>query len=100
MEKPHPEMFLSASRALGLPPERLAMVGNHYYRDVEGARAVGMTAIWFHWNDRYPAPEASPAASYVAHDANSLAAAIDDWTATRHERALRRSSARGGTSPP
>jgi FMN phosphatase YigB (HAD superfamily) len=100
VEKPHPEMFLSASRALGLPPERLAMVGNHYYRDVEGACAVGMTAIWFHWNDRYPAPEASPAASYVAHDANSLAAAINDWSGAPYARALRPGPARGRTDGP
>ncbi len=44
-------MFVSTCKALDIPPERLAMVGNHYYRDVEGASQVGMTTMWFHWND-------------------------------------------------
>ncbi len=79
VEKPHELMFTSAAQALGLPLERLAMVGNHYYRDVEGASNAGMTAIWFHWNDRYPSPDATPAADYVATDAAALAAAIEQW---------------------
>jgi putative hydrolase of the HAD superfamily len=82
VEKPHESMFMTTSQALGLPPERLAMVGNHYYRDVEGARNVGMTAIWFHWNERYPYPDPAPAAHYVAHDAEGLSAVIDDWIAS------------------
>jgi FMN phosphatase YigB (HAD superfamily) len=81
VEKPHPSMFESASAGLGLPLERLAMVGNHYYRDIEGAGAVGMTAIWFHWNDRYPSPSSTPAADYIAADAWSLSEAIEGWIA-------------------
>ena len=66
VEKPHPAMFVSTCRALNLPPERMAMIGNHYYRDVEGANRVGMTTIWFHWNDRYPSPKVPSAADYIA----------------------------------
>ncbi|HUB69837.1 MAG TPA: HAD family hydrolase [Acidimicrobiales bacterium] len=79
VEKPHPAMFVSTCRALNLPPERMAMIGNHYYRDVEGANRVGMTTIWFHWNDRYPSPKVPSAADYIARDALELAAAIKDW---------------------
>jgi HAD superfamily hydrolase (TIGR01549 family) len=82
VEKPHKSMFTSASNALGLPPERIAMVGNNYKRDVEGACNAGMTAIWFHWNERYPAPASTPAAHYVAHDAAGLSEVIDDWIAS------------------
>lgn len=81
VEKPHRSMFLTAAEALGVPAARLAMVGNNYARDVVGARAVGMTSIWFNWNDRYPCPADTSAADYVARDASELAAAIDDWIA-------------------
>ena len=79
VEKPHQMMFASAVDGLGIPPERLAMVGNHYYRDVEGASRAGLTAIWFRWNDRYLAPDPAPAADYVAVDAAGLATAIEHW---------------------
>jgi len=82
VEKPHPRMFHAAAEGLGLPPARLAMVGNHYHRDIEGAHEVGMTPIWFHWNDRYPSPPATPAARYEAADATSLGAAIRSWAAS------------------
>jgi glycerophosphoryl diester phosphodiesterase len=58
------------------------MVGNHYYRDVEGAKQAGMTAIWFHWNDRYPSQPGAPAADYTATDATELAAVIGAWLAS------------------
>lgn len=82
VEKPHPKMFTSAAEGLGIPPNRLAMIGNNYARDIEGASAVGMTAIWFRWNSRYPAPDQTPAARYVARDAHGLAQAIAHWCAT------------------
>jgi FMN phosphatase YigB (HAD superfamily) len=82
VEKPHESMFLTTAEALRVPLSRLAMVGNHYYRDVEGANRVGMTAIWFNWNERYPHPDATPAASYTVSDAAELGAAIEDWIAS------------------
>lgn len=79
IEKPDRRMFTSAAEALGIPPARLAMVGNNYYRDIEGASQAGLTAIWFRWNDRYAAPDPAPAADYVAADAPGLASAIEQW---------------------
>lgn len=81
VEKPHPAMFLAASDLLGIAPCRLAMVGNNYGRDVVGAHGVGMTTVWFHWNDRYPAPTGA-VADYVATDADELRDALERWIAS------------------
>ena len=43
--KPSPVVFEQAVRKLGLPPERILHVGNHYAEDVEGARSAGMQAL-------------------------------------------------------
>jgi HAD superfamily hydrolase (TIGR01549 family) len=44
--KPHPRIFEHALEAMGLAPEEVAMVGDSLRADVEGAKALGMTAIW------------------------------------------------------
>ncbi|MGH3134342.1 MAG: HAD family hydrolase [Gaiellaceae bacterium] len=44
--KPHPSIFVSALRSLDVPPEEAAMVGDSYEDDIEGARALGMRAIF------------------------------------------------------
>jgi len=94
VEKPDEAMFVTTCEALKIPSGRLVMVGNHYYRDFEGARAVGMMTIWFHWNDRYPSPKQTPAAGYVARDASQVRSAIDDWVASLD------AGSRSGSSPP
>jgi putative hydrolase of the HAD superfamily len=43
--KPDPVVFEMAVRQLGLPPERILHVGDHYQEDVEGARAAGLQAL-------------------------------------------------------
>lgn len=43
--KPSPVVFEQAIRKLGLPPERILHVGNHYAQDVEGARSAGMQSL-------------------------------------------------------
>jgi putative hydrolase of the HAD superfamily len=43
-EKPHPEAYLSALRAFG-EPDVAVMVGDSQVADVDGAEAVGLTAI-------------------------------------------------------
>lgn len=45
MVKPDPELFLHACRALGSVPERTAMVGDRYDRDVRGAHDVGLFTV-------------------------------------------------------
>jgi FMN hydrolase / 5-amino-6-(5-phospho-D-ribitylamino)uracil phosphatase len=44
--KPHPSIFVAALRALDVAPEDAAMVGDSYEDDIEGARALGMRAIF------------------------------------------------------
>lgn len=44
--KPHPRIFEIALEKLGVAAEGTAMVGDSLRADVEGAKALGMTAIW------------------------------------------------------
>jgi putative hydrolase of the HAD superfamily len=45
LHKPDPRIFEMACADVGVRPERCAHVGDHYYADVIGARAVGMTPV-------------------------------------------------------
>ncbi len=47
VEKPSPEIFEACLKKLRLLPEEVCFVGDHFKRDIEGARAAGMYAIWF-----------------------------------------------------
>ena len=44
--KPHPRIFEYTLDAMQLTPQETAMVGDSMHADVEGAKALGMTAIW------------------------------------------------------
>ena len=44
--KPHPSIFRTALRLLAVAPGEALMVGDSFGHDVEGARAVGMHAVW------------------------------------------------------
>ncbi len=46
-EKPSPLMFRSALKKLNLQPEEAAYVGDSLERDVNGASACGIRAVWF-----------------------------------------------------
>jgi putative hydrolase of the HAD superfamily len=43
--KPSPVIFELVIRRLGLPPEEILHVGDHYLEDVEGARSAGLQAV-------------------------------------------------------
>jgi putative hydrolase of the HAD superfamily len=45
-KKPDPEIFHTALAALGVQPDQAVFVGDNLYRDMEGAKAVGMPHIW------------------------------------------------------
>lgn len=45
--KPEPHIFNVALRNAGIPPERVAHVGDDPANDVVGAAAVGMRTVWF-----------------------------------------------------
>jgi HAD superfamily hydrolase (TIGR01549 family) len=44
--KPHPSIFVAALSQLEVAPDEAAMVGDSYEDDIEGARALGMRAIF------------------------------------------------------
>ena len=46
VEKPHRKIFETALAGLGMPAERVLHVGDSALDDVEGARAVGLHALW------------------------------------------------------
>ena len=46
MVKPDPQLFLHACQTLGGTPERSAMVGDRYDRDIRGALEAGLFTIW------------------------------------------------------
>jgi HAD superfamily hydrolase (TIGR01549 family) len=46
MGKPSPAVFARVLDDLGVSPDQAVMVGNSWERDVEGARAAGMGAVW------------------------------------------------------
>jgi putative hydrolase of the HAD superfamily len=57
--KPEPAAFEAAERRLGLFPGNLAMVGDNWNDDVEGAVAAGWTAIWVN-RELKPRPDHDP----------------------------------------
>ena len=44
--KPEPAIFRRAAAAIGLPPERVAYVGDRLEVDARGAAAAGMVGVW------------------------------------------------------
>lgn len=52
-DKPDPAIFHLCTRRLGVEAKDVIHIGDDYDRDVEGARKVGMQALWF-------APRAEP----------------------------------------
>ena len=51
--KPHPRSSAHALALLDVEPEDAAMVGDSYEDDIEGARALGMTAFLLDRDDRH-----------------------------------------------
>lgn len=45
--KPHPSVYRAACTALGADAENAVMIGDNFNADVQGARAVGIDAIWY-----------------------------------------------------
>ncbi len=47
-EKPSPQIFALCLRKLGFPAEEVCCIGDNYEKDIAGAKACGMQAVWFH----------------------------------------------------
>jgi putative hydrolase of the HAD superfamily len=58
--KPEPEIFEAALDRLGAAPGEAAMVGDTIDRDIAGATAAGLAAIWLNRAGRPAPPEAAP----------------------------------------
>jgi len=56
--KPDPAVFGHALELVGALPERAVMVGDSWERDVTGALAAGMRAVWISHGRTAPNPEA------------------------------------------
>ena len=48
-QKPHQGIFFEALRRLEVEPSEAIFVGDDYWRDIEGANRIGMSAIWITW---------------------------------------------------
>jgi putative hydrolase of the HAD superfamily len=55
--KPRPDMFLTALARARVAPEEAVHVGDAFLDDVQGARAVGMHAVWLDWHGEVPAAD-------------------------------------------
>lgn len=51
VEKPAPEIFDLCLKKMRIPAEEIFFVGDEFTRDVKGAMAAGMRAIWFRRRD-------------------------------------------------
>jgi HAD superfamily hydrolase (TIGR01450 family) len=64
--KPEPHLFAQASKLLGIPPDRLVMIGDQLETDVAGARAAGCDAALLAGVSRWRAEHTSDVANAVA----------------------------------
>ena len=70
--KPDPAIFSAALDRLGVGPERAVMIGDNWERDVLGARAVGMRAVWISQGRPVPAPEPGVSVAFGPGDVGAL----------------------------
>ena len=63
MVKPDPRIFLHACELLGTAPEKTAMVGDRYFRDISGAREAGMFTVYLDVHQETIPPDKAPDAS-------------------------------------
>ena len=54
--KPSAYLFELALEAFDVPPHRVVYVGDNHKRDVGGAKAAGLAAVWINDGTRQPAP--------------------------------------------
>ncbi|MEZ4382958.1 MAG: HAD family hydrolase [Nannocystaceae bacterium] len=70
--KPHPRPFEVALARLGVAPGEALMIGDSYERDVLGATALGVDAVWIDAAASAGARPFAPARAAVAHLAEVL----------------------------
>jgi len=75
MIKPDPRLFRLAAERLGVEPERCAMVGDRFERDVRGGHAVGMYTVWMNVRDER-VPPGGPQPDAIVGDVREVEAAL------------------------
>ncbi|MGH7327281.1 MAG: HAD family hydrolase [Polyangiaceae bacterium] len=60
MVKPDPKIFLHACELLATPPQKAAMVGDRYFRDIVGAREAGLFTIYLDVHAEKTPPDKAP----------------------------------------
>lgn len=77
--KPDPRLFQRALEALQLHPSQAIFIGNDRFRDVFGAKQLGMKTVWFCNSQDSGRSEAEP--DYVMYQFAEISAAINFFTA-------------------
>jgi len=76
MVKPDPRIFSHVCERLGALPSASVMIGDHFERDILGARAAGMQTVWINArNEEIPAGAEPPDA--IAQDIDALVALLN-----------------------
>lgn len=74
-QKPDPRVYEAALDAAGHPARDCVMVGNSLKKDIGGAQAAGIRAIWLNRNQ--PVENPAPRPDAVITSLSELAAAIE-----------------------
>jgi putative hydrolase of the HAD superfamily len=75
--KPRPEIFLAALKGLGVTPFECLYVGDDFEKDIRGASAVGMPAVWLNEHDE-PLPVEGPFPLAIIRALPELAKILND----------------------
>lgn len=80
--KPHPRTFEIALAQWNITPQEAVMVGDSLAADVQGARELGMKAVWIARRAHHqPGEEERIRPDLIIPDLNSLPAALEKWSA-------------------
>lgn len=79
VRKPTPVYFQAVLADLGLPPQRVVMVGDDWEADIEGALAAGLWAVWY---DPQRRGGRSHKRVRVLHEMGRLPELLADWGLT------------------
>lgn len=71
--KPEKEIFRAAEKVIGLPPERLWLVGDSKKHDIEGAKSAGWHTVWL---DRSIGGSSSASADITVRSEKEMADAL------------------------
>lgn len=71
--KPDPRFFLTIAQRMKVQPGECVMIGNHYAKDIVGAKAAGMRTVFYNAKRQ---PDKFPEADMVITDMSALPEAV------------------------